>query len=66
MANIGRKLGVNIFTVMQESGISREKLAERLQCSYREVCRILKVNLCFRHAELQSLQVRWEQLNMIF
>ena len=42
MANIGRKLGVNIFTVMQESGISREKLAERLQCSYREVCRILE------------------------
>ena len=31
MANIGRKLGVNIFTVMQESGISREKLAERFQ-----------------------------------
>ena len=42
MANIGRKLGVNIFTVMQNSGISREELAQRLQCSYREVCRILE------------------------
>ncbi len=42
MANIGRKLGVNIFTIMQKSGISREELAQRLQCSYREVCRILE------------------------
>lgn len=42
MANVGRKLGVNIFTVMQKSGISREELAHKLQCSYREVCRILE------------------------
>lgn len=28
MANVGRKLGVNIFTLMQNSGISREELAE--------------------------------------
>lgn len=42
MANVGRKLGVNIFTIMQNSGISREELAQRLQCSYREVCRILE------------------------
>ena len=57
MANIGRKLGVNIFTVMQESGISREKLAERLQCSYREVCRILEGKFMLpprRIAELAS------------
>ena len=42
MTNVGRKLGVNIFTVMQKSGISREELAHKLQCSYREVCRILE------------------------
>lgn len=42
MTNVGRKLGVNIFTVMQKSGISRDELARRLQCSYREVCRILE------------------------
>lgn len=42
MTNVGRKLGVNIFTVMQKSGISREELAQKLQCSYREVCRILE------------------------
>ena len=42
MTNVGRKLGVNIFTVMQKSGISREELSQRLQCSYREVCRILE------------------------
>ena len=42
MTNIGRKLGVNIFTIMQKSGISREEMAQRLKCSYREVCRILE------------------------
>ena len=45
MTNIGRKLGVNIFTIMQKSGISREDLAQKLQCSYREVCRILEGKL---------------------
>ena len=45
MANVGRKLGVNIFTLMQKSGISREDLAQKLQCSYREVCRILEGKL---------------------
>lgn len=28
MANVGRKLGVNIFTLMQNFGISREELAK--------------------------------------
>lgn len=28
MANTGRKIGVNIFTLMQNAGISREELAE--------------------------------------
>ena len=28
MANTGRKIGVNIFTLMRNAGISREELAE--------------------------------------
>lgn len=58
MANVGRKLGVNIFTIMQKSGISREELAKRLQCSYREVCRILEGKLMLpprRIAEVASI-----------
>lgn len=42
MANVGRKLGVNIFTLMQNSGISREELAEKLNYTYRHMCRILE------------------------
>ena len=42
MANVGRKLGVNIFTLMQNSGISREELAEKLNYTYRDMCRILE------------------------
>lgn len=42
MANRGRKLGINIFTLMQKSGISREEVAEKLNYSYRDMCRILE------------------------
>ena len=45
MANVGRKLGVNIFTLMQNSGISREELAEKLNYTYRDTCRILEGKL---------------------
>ena len=40
MANVGRKLGVNIFTLMQNSGISREELAEKLDISWRHLQRL--------------------------
>lgn len=45
MANVGRKLGVNIDTLMQNSGISREELAEKLNYSYRDICRVLEGKL---------------------
>lgn len=45
MANVGRKLGVNIFTLMQNSGISREDFAEKLNYTYRDMCRILEGKL---------------------
>mgnify|MGYP003175602385 FL=1 len=41
MANTGRKIGVNIFTLMQNAGLSREELARKLSYSYRDMCRIL-------------------------
>ena len=45
MANVGRKLGVNIFTLMQNSGISREDLAEKLRITHTEICvEYLKAN----------------------
>lgn len=55
MANIGRKLGVNIFTLMQNSGISREDLAEKLNYSYRDICRILEGKLMLPPAEVRKI-----------
>lgn len=45
MANAGRRLGVNIFTLMQNSGISREELAEKMNFTYRDMCRVLEGKL---------------------
>ncbi len=55
MANAGRKLGVNIFTLMQNSGISREELAEKLNYSYRDMCRILEGKLMLPPVEVERL-----------
>lgn len=55
MANIGRKLGVNIFTLMQNSGISREDLAEKLNYSYRDICRILEGKLMLPPTEVRKI-----------
>ena len=52
MANVGRKLGVNIFTLMQNSGISREDLAEKLNYTYRDMCRILEGKLMLPPEEI--------------
>lgn len=55
MANAGRKLGVNIFTLMQDSGISREDLAEKMDYTYRDMCRILEGKLMLPPAEVGKL-----------
>ena len=55
MANIGRKLGVNIFTLMQNSGISREDLAKRLNYTYRDMCRILEGKLMLPPIEIGKI-----------
>ena len=55
MANIGRKLGVNIFTLMQNSGISREELAEKLNYTYRDMCRVLEGKLLLPPVEIAKI-----------
>lgn len=55
MANVGRRLGVNIFTLMQNSGISREDLAEKLNYTYRDVCRILEGKLMLSPIEIEKI-----------
>ena len=55
MANVGRKLGVNIFTLMQDSVISREDLAEKLNYTYRDMCRILEGKLMLPPVEIGKI-----------
>lgn len=55
MASIGRKLGVNIFTLMQDSGISREEMAEKLDYTYRDMCRILEGKLLLPPVEINKI-----------
>lgn len=55
MANVGRKLGVNIFSLMQISGISREDLAEKLNYTYRDMCRILEGKLMLPPVEIEKI-----------
>lgn len=55
MANVGRKLGVNIFTLMQDSGIGREDLAEKLNYTYRDMCRILEGKLMLPPVEIGKI-----------
>lgn len=55
MANVGRKLGVNIFMLMQNSGISREELAEKLNYTYRNMCRILEGKLILPPVEIGKI-----------
>lgn len=55
MANTGRKIGVNIFTLMQNAGMSREELAEKLNYSYRDMCRILEGKLMLPPIEVKRI-----------
>ena len=55
MANVGRKLGVNIFMLTQNSGISREELAEKLNYTYSDMCRILEGKLILPPVEIGKI-----------
>lgn len=62
MTSAGRMLGVNIFTLMQKADISREKLAEQLGYTYRDIdiCRLIEGRLLLPPAELLKIA---EKLN---
>lgn len=55
MANAGRKIGVNICTLMQNAKVSREELAEKLNYSYRDMCRVLEGRLMLSPTELSKV-----------
>ena len=55
MANTGRKIGVNIFTLMQNAGLSREELARKLSYSYRDMCRTLEGKLMLPPVEVTRI-----------
>lgn len=55
MANVGRKLGANIFTLMQNSGISREDFARKMNYTYRDVCRVIEGKLMLPPIEISRV-----------
>lgn len=55
MANVGRKLGVNIFTLMQNSGISHEDLAKKINYTYRDICRVLEGKLMLPPVDIEKI-----------
>jgi len=55
MANVGRKIGGNIFSLMQNAEFSREDLAEKLNYSYRDICRILEGKLVLPPIEVKRI-----------
>ena len=55
MANVGRKLGANIFTLMQNSGISREDFAQKINYTYRDLCRVIEGKLMLPPVEITRI-----------
>lgn len=55
MSNTARKIGVSILTLMQNAGMSREDLAEKLNYSYRDMCRILEGKLMLPPVEVRKI-----------
>ena len=55
MANIRRKLGANIFTLMQNADLSCEDLAKELNYSYRDMYRILEGRLMLPPMEIRRI-----------
>jgi transcriptional regulator with XRE-family HTH domain len=55
MARTVRKLGVNLFSLMQEAGISREEFAKKLNFSFRDICRVTEGKLLLPPRELSRI-----------
>lgn len=58
MASARRKLGVNIFTLMQKKKISREELADQLGYTYRDICRLTEGCLMLPPIELAKIATK--------
>lgn len=52
--DITRKIGINILKLMQENNVSREELADRLNYSYRDICKILDGRLILSPKEIEA------------
>lgn len=50
-----RRIGVNIFMLMNEKGISREQLAEKLGYSFRDICRLTEGRLLLAPNKLKKV-----------
>ncbi len=57
MANVGRKLGVNIRTCMPEANISLDNFAEHLGYSIKDVWNVIEGKVMISPTELKKLQV---------
>lgn len=55
MNNIIRKIGINIFTLMRNAGLDPEDLANKLNYSYRDMCRILEGKLMLPPVEIKRI-----------
>lgn len=55
MAGIGRKIGANIAMLMQETGMSIEKLATQLNFTIRDVYRLIEGRLLLPPKGLQCV-----------
>ena len=55
MANARRRIGTNIYTIMQSKGLSQETFAERIHYSNRDVCRVIEGRVFLPPAELKKI-----------
>ena len=55
MSNTARKISVNIFMLMQNTRMSCEDLAKKLNYSYRDMCRIFEGELMLPPSEIKKI-----------
>ena len=55
MANLRRKIGVNIFSFMQRNGISPEEFADKMKYSVRDVWRIIEGKVMVPPVEIDKI-----------
>ena len=55
MSRLGRKLGANIYTAMQNAGLDREQMADRTGYSFRDICRMLDGRLIITPIRLNKM-----------